>query len=221
MFLLGLRKVRRILPGSARRGIHAGRLAGRAGSAASRTHRLATAHLISPRAWLCKEESQPHPEEGGGEVRNLGTPEPSLGRAGAQLPQRRRAPGREEAERLTPVPRLSVGCEAPLSQSTYPLPVLLRSSLWFLTTSWFPLGFSLSPLSSLSLPGLSPPLAHPIGLRLRPGFPGVASLQRLALQCNSGTHNQTVPLRPTAPFNIDHQVYCIRSAAAWRLRGDI
>lgn len=156
----------------------------------------------------------------GGEARNLGTPEPSLGRAGAQLPQELRAPlaslapRSEEVERLTPAPRLFVGCETPLSQSTYPLPVLLRSSL---STSWFPLGFSPSPLSSLSLLGLSSPLAHPIGLSLLPGFPGVVSLQGLALQCNSGTHNKTVPLRPTAPFKFEHQVYCTRSAAAWRL----
>lgn len=67
---------------------------------------------------FAKKRASPIRRGVGRGAQNLGTPEPSLGRAGAQLPQGRRtplSPGREEAERLTPAPRLSVGCEAPLS----------------------------------------------------------------------------------------------------------
>lgn len=108
VFLLGLRKGGKFLPGSARKGSHAARRAACSRSAAPGTHQLlATAHLISPGAWLCKEERQPLLEEGGG-ARSLRTPEPS-----GVGPEPSWAPGREEAEPLWGC------CEAPLSRSLF------------------------------------------------------------------------------------------------------
>lgn len=67
---------------------------------------------------------------------------------------------------------------------------------------------SSSPLIALSSRSFSSPHA-PSPVKPAAGFPeGVASLLRLALQYNSGTHYHTVPLKPTAPFKYDHQVYC-------------
>lgn len=64
---------------------------------------------------------------------------------------------------------------------------------------WFPLEAQ-SPLPRVP-PPLPPSLTLP--LRVQPAawiLPVLSSLRHLALQCNSGTHNQPGPLKPTASF---------------------
>lgn len=65
-----------------------------------------------------------------------------------------------------------------------------------------------SSVPSPSRPPSSPSSPHPPspGAACCLDSPGVASLRHLALQCNSGTHNQPGPLKPTAPLKSDHQV---------------
>ena len=72
----------------------------------------------------------------------------------------------------------------------FPLPALVRLSE---PSPTLPPRF---PLRSPS----APPPPSPGRAGRRPGSPAVASLQRLALQCNSGTRDETVPLKA------DHQV---------------
>lgn len=185
----------------------------------------AAAHRISLGARLCKEESQSHLEQGGG-------PEPedawSRARVGAapQLPEgawaqwggRLHPGGVGGAGAGGPLPRLrdsrwllarchAVTASRPLGLYRHCPPPCLCAPPRVVPTLplWFPLLAQSLCLASPRSPPSSPHPPSP-GAACCLDSPGVASLRHLALQCNSGTHNQPVPLKPTAPLKSDHQV---------------
>lgn len=70
-------------------------------SAASRAHQLlATAHHVSPRAWLCKEESQSHLEEGRRSAEPEDTQTRAAGSRWSPAPRTLAAPGRAAPSEL-------------------------------------------------------------------------------------------------------------------------
>lgn len=217
----------KFLPGSSGRGTHGARRSGRPGC-----WLLLTA---SPPGSPVLQREEPVPSGAGRRSGARGREERrSRAPAGvaAQLPKglglwhRGRGPGRrsvpwrggvggtgaEVGGRRMPrrapagsAPAITAACPHGLYMHC-PLPVsvlLPASSGLYLCgfRSWLsPLSLESPPLLPSSFPPPSPGAACCLD------FPGVASLRYLALRCNSGTHNQPGPLKPTAPLKSDPQV---------------